>query len=97
MLNRVMIFLLTGTLAGGVMTTGAQARGGGGIGGGHFGGIAGVHFGGMGAAHSGALDGTHVGRLGDHHFGRVRPPYGYGYYACQPYPPYDGYSQSYCY
>jgi hypothetical protein len=97
MLKRVMIILLTGALAGGVMATRAQARGGGGFGGGHFGGIGGVHLGGMGGARMGALDGTHVGRLGDHHFGRVWPRYGYGYYACQPYPPYDEYSQSYCY
>jgi hypothetical protein len=94
MLKRAMITLLTGALAGGLMATGAQARGGGG---GHFGGIGGAHLGGMGEAHFGAPGGTHVGRLGDRHFGHFSRHYGYGYYTCQPYPPYDGYSQSYCF
>jgi hypothetical protein len=56
MSKKVMMIVLSGALAGGILATDAQARGGGagGFGGGHFGGgggFAGGHFGGMSGGH----------------------------------------------
>ena len=74
-----MMILASAVLAGSLLATGAQARGGGG-GGGHGGGggFGGGHMGGFGGARIGGVDGGRVGGLGigrmahvgHDHFGR---------------------------
>jgi hypothetical protein len=70
-MKRTMIILASALLAGSLLATGAQARGGGG-GGGHMGGFGGgVHMGGFGG-HMGGIGGAHIGvgpRMGFHNFG----------------------------
>jgi hypothetical protein len=70
MRGRVMITLASAVLAGSLLATGAQARGGGdgghgGGGGGHIGGgFGGGHMGGFGGGRIGGFGGGHVGGLG---------------------------------
>ena len=66
MSKKVMMLVLAGALAGGILATDAQARGGGGgSGGGHGGGFGGGHFGG-----GGGFAGGHFGGMsGGGHFG----------------------------
>src|ERR1700745_2886026 len=59
MKGRLMMALATALLAGSLVATGAQARGGGG--GGHGGGFGGGHMGGFGAGHMGGFGGGHMG------------------------------------
>ena len=69
-MKRTMIILATALLAGSLLATGAQARGGGG-GGGHMGGFGGgghmggfgggVHMGGFGGHMGGGIGGSHIG------------------------------------
>ena len=83
-MKRTMIILASALLAGSLLATGAQARGGGG-GGGHMGGFGGgVHMGGFGG-HMGGGAGSHLGvgpRMASpdlgarHHVGRYRGGYG---------------------
>jgi hypothetical protein len=54
-------------LAGSLLATDAQARGGGG--GGHMGGFGGGHMGGFGGGHMGGFDGGRIGGLGGGHVG----------------------------
>jgi hypothetical protein len=68
-----MMILASAVLAGSLVATGAQARGGGGgghgggggghggFGGGHMGGFGGAHIGGLGAGRVGGFGGGHVG------------------------------------
>ena len=75
---RMITLLVAATLAGGVMSTNALARGGG-FGGGHLGGLGGAHIGGLGGGHIGDLGGhigglsgiesAHLGSLGHAHIG----------------------------
>lgn len=59
---RIIILLVAATLAGGLMSTDAMARGGGLSGGGHLGGgFGGAHIGGLGGSHIGGLGGGHIG------------------------------------
>jgi hypothetical protein len=58
-----MMILASAVLAGSLLATGAQARGGGG-GGGHMGGFGGGHMGGFGGGRIGGLGEGHVGGLG---------------------------------
>jgi hypothetical protein len=68
-MKRTMIILATALLAGSLLATGAQARGGGGGGhmggfggGGHMGGFGGgVHMGGFGGHMGGGIGGSHIG------------------------------------
>lgn len=62
-----MMILASAVLAGSLLATGAQARGGGG-GGGHMGGFGGGHMGGFGGGHMGGFGGGRIAGLGD---GRV--------------------------
>jgi hypothetical protein len=70
MLARIMTGLMVATLAGGLLVTDAQARGGGGGGGhgggggGHGGGFGGGHVGGFGGARVGGFGGAHMGSFG---------------------------------
>jgi hypothetical protein len=64
--------LATALLAGSLVATGAQARGGGGghgggFGGGHMGGFGGGHMGGLSEGHVGGFGGGHVDGLGTGH------------------------------
>ena len=60
-----MMILASAVLAGSLLATGAQARGGGG-GGGHMGGgFGGGHMGGFGGGHIGGFGGGRIGGLGD--------------------------------
>jgi hypothetical protein len=78
-MKRTMIVLATALLAGSLLATGAQARGGGGGhmggfgGGGHMGSFGGGgHMGGFGGGHIGGFGGSHIGvgpRMGFHDFG----------------------------
>jgi hypothetical protein len=87
---RIMTVLMAATVAGGLLTGDAQARGGGGGhgGGGHggggfggaVGGFGGTHMGGFGGAHMGGFGRAATGGLGHHHrYGAYSPRYGYGY------------------
>jgi hypothetical protein len=62
-----MMILASAVLAGSLLATGAQARGGGG--GGHMGGGGGGHMGGFGGGHMGGLGGGRIGGLGGGHVG----------------------------
>jgi hypothetical protein len=75
MRGRVMMILASAVLAGSLLATGAQARGGGGggghggggmggFGGGHMGGFGGGHMAGFGAGRIGGLGGDHIGGIG---------------------------------
>lgn len=78
-MKRTMIILASALLAGSLLATGAQARGGGGSGTGGFGG--GVHMGGFGG-HMGGIAGSHTGvgpRMASPDFG-ARRHVGYGVY-----------------
>ena len=89
-----MMILASAVLAGSLLATGAQARGGGGGGGhgggggGHMGGFDGGHMGGFGGGHIGGLGGAHVGgfgagrmaHVGHEHFGVGRRRFGGGFY-----------------
>ncbi len=69
-----MMILATAVLAGSLLATGAQARGGGGgggHGGGGMGGFGGGHMGGFGGGHMGGFGGGRVGGLGGDHVGGV--------------------------
>ena len=87
-----MMILASALLAGSLVATGAQARGGGG-GGGHGGGGGGGHIGGFGGGHIGGFGRGHVARVGHDHFGvgrrhfAGRGLYGYGL-DCPYYQPY---------
>jgi hypothetical protein len=89
MRGRVMMVLASAVLAGSLLATGAQARGGGGGGhggggGGHMGGFGGGHMGGFGGGHMGGFGGGHMAHVGHEHFGVGRRHfvdgglYGYG-------------------
>src|SRR6202042_3181586 len=73
MRGRVMMILASAVLAGSLLATGAQARGGGGghmgggFGGGHMGGFGGGHMGGFGGGRIGGLGDARVGGLGAGH------------------------------
>jgi hypothetical protein len=86
MRGRVMMILASAVLAGSLLATGAQARGGGG-GGGHGGG-GGGHMGGFGGGHMGGFGGEHMGGFGGDHFGGGRRRVGGGYYSYGPDCPY---------
>lgn len=83
MKTRTMIILASAMLAGSLLASDAQARGGGGghmgAGGGHMGGFGGGHMGGLGGhmggfgGHTGGFEGSHL-----RHFGRAG--YGAGLY-----------------
>jgi hypothetical protein len=70
-----MMILASAVLAGSLLATGAQARGGGGgghmggFGGGHMGGFGGGHIGGFGGGHIGGFGGGRIGGLGGAHVG----------------------------
>jgi hypothetical protein len=71
-----MMILASAVLAGSLLATGAQARGGGGggghgggFGGGHMGGFGGGHMGGFGGGRMGGFGGGRIGGLGDGHVG----------------------------
>ena len=68
MRGRVMMILASAVLAGSLLATGAQARGGGG-GGGHGGGFGGGHMGGFGGGHMGGFGGGHMAGMRGDHFG----------------------------
>ena len=94
MRGRVIMILATAALAGSLLATDAQARGGGhggggGFGGGHMGGFGGAHIGGFGGSHIGGFGGGHMAGLRGDHFGRHRfvgGDYGLG---CPYYTTYD--------
>jgi hypothetical protein len=69
-----MMILASAMLAGSLLATGAQARGGGG-GGGHMGGLGGGHIGGFGGGRIGGLGVGHVdgytGHVGGFHAGQM--------------------------
>jgi len=67
MRGRVMMILASAVLAGSLLATDAQARGGGG--GGHGGGGGGGHMGGGGGGHMGGFGGGHIGGFGAGHIG----------------------------
>jgi hypothetical protein len=81
MTGRVMMILATALLAGSLLATGAQARGGGGgrmgggFGGGHIGsfggGLGAGRMGGLGGSHIGAFAGDRIGGLGEDHVGSI--------------------------
>ena len=80
-----MMILASAVLAGSLLATDAQARGGGGGGhgggggGGHMGGFGGGHMGGFGGSHIGGFGGGHVGGFGGGHIaGMHRDHFGYG-------------------
>jgi hypothetical protein len=62
-----MMILASALLAGSLIATGAQARGGGG-GGGHMGGFGGGHMGGFGGGHMGGFGGDHMAHMDHDHF-----------------------------
>ena len=89
------MILASALLAGSLVATGADARGGGGggghgggfggghmggFGGGHIGGFGGAHIGGLGGAHIGGFHGGHIAGLGRDHFGVGRRRFGGAYY-----------------
>jgi hypothetical protein len=84
---RIITVLMAATVAGGLLTGDARARGGGGGhgGGGHGGGGFGGAIGGVGGAHMGgfgraAMGGVGPGFRSNHHrYGAYSPRYGYGY------------------
>jgi hypothetical protein len=94
---RMMTVLMAATVAGGLLTGDAQARGGGGGhgGGGHGGGGFGRSIGGFGGAHLGGFRGAAVGGIGrgirgnDHRYGahslRYGNRYAYGDWDCSLY------------
>jgi hypothetical protein len=63
MRGRVMMVLASALIAGSLLATDAQARGGGG--GGHGGGGGGGHMGGFGGGHMGGFGGGHIGGLAE--------------------------------
>jgi hypothetical protein len=65
-----MMILASALLAGSLIATGAQARGGGG--GGHMGGFGGAHMGGFGGGHMGGFGGDHMAGMSHDHFGAGR-------------------------
>ena len=79
MRGRVMMILASAVLAGSLLATGAQARGGGG-GGGHGGGGGGGHMGG-GGGHMGGFGGGHMGGFGGGHMGGHMGGFGGGHIA----------------
>jgi hypothetical protein len=96
MRGRVMMILASAVLAGSLLATGAQARGGGG-GGGHGGGFGGGHMGGgFGGGHMGGFGGGPMAHVGHENFGGGRRFIGRGLYGdgldC---PYYDSYSSPY--
>jgi hypothetical protein len=62
------MILASAVLAGSLLATGAQARGGGG-GGGHMGGFGGGHMGGFGGGRMGGFGSARIGGLGEGHVG----------------------------
>ena len=87
MRGRVMMILASAVLAGSLLATDAQARGGGGgghggFGGGHMGGFGGGHIGGFGGGHMAGIRGEHFDG-GRRHF--VGGDYGLGCPYDQPY------------
>jgi len=77
MRGRVMMVLASAVLAGSLLATDAQARGGGGGhggggGGGHMGGFGGGHIGGFGGGHIGGFGGGRIGGLGGDHMAGMR-------------------------
>jgi hypothetical protein len=71
MRGRVMMILASAVLAGSLLATDAQARGGGG--GGHGGGFGGGHMGGgFGGGHIGGFGGGHLGGFGGGHMAGMR-------------------------
>jgi hypothetical protein len=67
-----MMILASAVLAGSLLATGAEARGGGGgggHGGGGMGGFGGGHMGGFGGGHMGGFGGGRIGGLGGDHVG----------------------------
>src|ERR1700730_348105 len=93
MRGRVMMILASAVLAGSLLATGAQARGGGGGhggggggghmggGGGHMGGFGGGHMGGFGGGHMGGFGGGHIAGRGRGHFDGGRRHFaGRGFY-----------------
>ena len=77
MRGRVMMILASAVLAGSLLATDAQARGGGG--GGHGGGGGGGHMGGFGGGHMGGFGGGHISGFGGGHIaGMHRDHFGYG-------------------
>jgi hypothetical protein len=106
MLIRMMTLLMAATLAGGLLATDAEARGGGGgFGGGHGGGFGGGHVGGIGGgfagSHIGGFAGAHVGgwgnRWGSRRLGLGLAGQGYGYDYPYDYAYDDGYPYDYSY
>jgi hypothetical protein len=111
MRGRAIMILASVLLAGSLLATGAEARGGGG-GGGHGGGFGGGHMGGFGGGHIGGFGGgglggariagmgaSHFAHVGHEHFdGRHRFAHGgyYGYDLGCPYYPYYAYNYPYC-
>jgi len=80
-----MMILASAVLAGSLLATDAQARGGGGGGhgggggGGHMGGFGGGHIGGFGGGRIGGLGGGRIGGFGGGHIaGMHRDHFGYG-------------------
>jgi hypothetical protein len=101
MRGRVTMILASVVLAGSLVATGAQARGGGGGGhgggfggghmggfGGHMGGFDGGRIGGLGGDHAGRFGGNHMARLDHDHSGFGRRHFGGGYYGYGPDCPY---------
>jgi hypothetical protein len=83
MRGRVMMILASALLAGSLLATGAQARGGGG-GGGHGGGFGGGHMGGFGGGHM-AMGRDHFGARGGFYDDGLGCPYYRSYaspYTC---------------
>src|ERR1700731_3499754 len=83
MKGRVIMMLASALLAGSLLGTGAQARGGGGgghggggmgggFGGGHVGGFGGGRIGGLGAGHAVGLGAGRMAHIDHQHFGRRR-------------------------
>ena len=102
MIRRVLLVLASALLAGSLVVTAAEARGGGhggGFGGGHMGGFGGGgHMGGFGGGHIGGFGGAHIGGFAGPHFGgsRIAGLHGEHFHARGPFiGGFPGYGYSY--
>jgi hypothetical protein len=86
--RRTMMVLATALLAGSLLATGAQARGGG-FSAGTMGGFGGGHVGGFGGGHMAGFRGSRMADMGRDHYGRRGYGGYYDYGSCPYYTSYD--------